>query len=124
MAVLSKLAQIPASSPSSPFGKDSQTSAQKAGTRDDGPTGPATSKSPGNPGDCDPGDSKVNLLGPSVQLPARDPRMAGYIPIFGAKARESGRIAPVTRLTSPPRPVSFRPKLPNSRDFGTFKERP
>src|SRR3954464_8608402 len=48
MAVLSKLAQIPASSPSSPFGKDSQTSAQKAGTRDDGPTGPATSKRPGN----------------------------------------------------------------------------
>src|SRR5207237_4356624 len=52
------------------------------------------------------------------------PRMARLIPIFGPKARESGRIAPVTRLTSRPWPVSFRPKLLNSRDFGTFRERP
>src|SRR6516225_130646 len=50
----------PGVKPFETFGKDSGEIAQKAETRDDGPTGPATSTSP----------DQVRLLRPSVQAPA------------------------------------------------------
>src|SRR5688572_32920280 len=49
-------------------------------------------------------DREISLR-PSVQLPARDPRMARLIPIFGPKARERDRKS--TRLNSSHSQISY-----------------
>ena len=59
---------VPGDKPFEAFGKDSGSVAQKAETRDDGPTGPATS------------NQQVNLLRPSVQLPAG---ICGWRALYG-----------------------------------------
>src|SRR5262245_33054600 len=72
---LPSMTLAPARSPSSPFGKGSN--AQKAGTPDAGPEGPAAMLS----------NITSKRERPSVQLPAGGERKAGFIGLFGEKAR-------------------------------------
>jgi hypothetical protein len=74
MGVLSCVGAVPGGKPFETFGKDLDI-AQKAEARDDGPTGPVTSKSP-----------QVRLVRPSVQLPAGIHGWRGYKD-FGASGK-------------------------------------
>jgi hypothetical protein len=82
MGVLSNVGAVPGDKPFEPFGKDSICSeGGSTGRRTDWPCHINIA-------------GKVKLLRPSVQLPAGDPRMARFIRILSAMARESDRIGP------------------------------
>jgi hypothetical protein len=78
MGVLSCVGAVPGGKPFEPFGKDSICS-----------EGGSTGRRADWPCHINIADT-VKLVRPSVQLPAGDPRMARFIRILAAKARESG----------------------------------